>query len=304
MKTASTSKSKKPRKRPRESKALTVFNGVPSQEEIDKIRHEIKALVTVSRSLLPRAFRIGEWFLDCRHRIAHGDWGDWIKTAFPNVSYSNIRLYVRLAQHRQYLEVKFRLNENDSQNVNTGLDFERLTSIKEADTAIRSLRAAEKLGRHGEGSKGSYTNPIDVKATVVSGKKNNSKSASKPISAGSAIRIHTPPDATNGTPLQTLPEDPAEVLVSMLTNYAREVAEAEASRKGIIDWIKIAALDAEAVENAIWVATRKFPELLDQVRTSCSSQPEIMTAAASANSNYGSASPELASHTDRGEGPA
>jgi hypothetical protein len=143
------------------AKTLAVYNGPPTEEEIEKIRKDHRAIVLAGRSMLPKAIAIGQWFLDCRTkgRIARGDWGTWMKSAFPEVARNQLQIYVRLAQHRQFLENKF---EMYSERIQNSVDFQHFASIKEADTAIRDMRSAEKKSK----TVGGQQKAIDVEATV------------------------------------------------------------------------------------------------------------------------------------------
>jgi hypothetical protein len=246
----------------RKKRTLAVYNGPPTEEEIEKIREEHRAIVLAGRSMLPRAISVGQWFLDCRikGRIPRGDWGTWMKSAFPDMARSQLQLYVRLADHRQYLETKFKLSARNGQS---SVDFQQFTSIKEADTAIRDMRSLEKKSK----TIGGQPKAIDIEATV-SDSSGASGGANGEAERATRIGLDMETAATqDDNQLQDSVED-VEVPTNPIDEIGRKLSQSASSlRSAAVLWQE-ALVIAEYHGIPFETAQAKLSEYLDD-------QPEL-----------------------------
>ncbi len=256
------------RKTPTKAKAqtaLTIRNGPPTQQEIDKIAKEHRAIVQAGLSIVPKAMAIGDWFIGCKKRVSHGAWDKWLKCSFPKISVRSIQLYVRLAQHRQFIEVEFCLNQIRNGAADSIREFDKFVSLREADHAVRELDKAKKKAKNGQSP------AIDVEATttVLNGSEAEAltstptRQPAESMFGEKGIKVPPPPEvaATITDQIEDPDDEPKEVLRQQIAAYVEHLHQADAILKSIHEWIKVADLDDKTVAWAIRSACARYPEL-------------------------------------------
>ena len=80
------------------------YRPVISQTEIDHINDLVIGIRHKARQILNDAIEIGDWFTKVREKFGHsGEWGKWLKEAFPKISLAMVWRYQKIAANGEFL---------------------------------------------------------------------------------------------------------------------------------------------------------------------------------------------------------
>lgn len=104
----------------------TELNRTISKEEIDWVKAKHDGIHKSVRRMLKDAIEIGQWFNEAADRMgmrltSHsrrgtrgGNWSLWVRATFPEIHFTTIGRYMRLANGYDYLKEKFSLENGDN----------------------------------------------------------------------------------------------------------------------------------------------------------------------------------------------
>lgn len=238
-------------------KTLTDTNQI-SQKEIDQIKAKHVGVYKAVRKAFWQALEIGEWFLESRKRLGiknggHGGiWKNWLDANFPEIGYTTIVEYVRLAKNRQFLEVKFNLNST------AAVELQNLPGIREALHAIAEKNAEENPKRR--------KSVIDIESAPGNG----TEKASETFTDDRPTKILPPPEVQvdlkeQGIKIEDPDDDPITRLSKSLKSYVYELDTLKYHAAQVCELIRLAELSKKHVKSTIEWACRDHPELQEEV---------------------------------------
>jgi hypothetical protein len=220
-------------------------NGEPNPQEIEAIKRKHFRLIKCAQSMLPMALEMGDWFIDAHKRIEARKWQQWLAGNFPEISYSLIAGYVRLAKNRQFLETKFQIF-NLSEHLD---DFDVIPTIPQCVAAIAEENRRKKLAK--------TDTPIEVETVEVNGAKSKSSAPERPV-----VFHDNPPLAIKdeaeqaGTPVENQADEPENVFRSKLRELINETQMVAFHIEALIDYAKAARFSPEQIKWHITAATQ------------------------------------------------